>query len=97
MEFKDLSPGWKALSVLGIIFALLCVALAILVVLMFETDLIPWPVFEPDAEEIQDEFGDFLQEFEYGGMEEPEYYKHEVKDLEGNPMLDLLHIEVYEE
>ncbi len=96
MKFEDLTPGWKALSILGIIFALLCIGLAILVVLMFETDLVPWPIFETTSEEIEDEFGDFLQEFEYGTEEEgSEYYKHEVKDLEGNPILNLMHIEVY--
>ena len=64
---------------------------------MFETDIIPWPILDsPPPEEIEDEFADFLQEFEFGVPEVETFYKHPIKDLEGNPLLDLLDIEVYE-
>lgn len=96
MNFEDLTPGWKALSVLGIIFSLLCIGLVILVVLMFETDIVPWPMIEPtNSEEIEDEFGDFLNEFEFGNDDSIDnQYKHPTKDLNGNPVLDLMEIQL---
>ena len=95
MNFEDLSTTWKVLSVMGVIFTIVCVALLILVILMFETDLVPYPILEtPSIDILEDEFSNFLQEFEFG-IPETKFYKHPVKDLDGNPVLDLMDISVY--
>ena len=96
MKFEELSLGWKTLSVMGIIFTVICIILGIIMILMFETDLIPWPALEtPSSGEIEDEFADFLKEFEFGIPEENTQYKHPILDFNGDPVLDLLHIEIY--
>ena len=112
MKFGDLSMTWKALSVMGVIFTTICVGLLIFIVLMFKTDLIPWPTLDaPSNEELEEEFGDFLAEFEGLETEQSEcetersecesersececdanvFYKHPIKDLSGNNVLEKL-------
>jgi len=102
VSFKELPSKWKALSIMGIIFTILCTGLLVLVILMFKTDLILWPVLEIPKEELEDEFGDFLKEFEFGSGPGSDTelinrsYKHPIKDLEGHDLLDLMQIEIYE-
>lgn len=98
MKFEELSTGWKALSIMGIVFTLLCIVLLILIILMLETDLIPWPIIEtPSEDELEDEFGEFLQQFEFGAKDDTSkseimHYKHPIYDLDRKPLLDLLDI-----
>ena len=87
MKFSELTIKWKALSIMGVIFTLLCIGLIILLVIMFKTDLILWPDTDIlSSEEINEEFEDFLNQFDNSNSNiiKEEYYKHLVRDLKGN-------------
>ena len=95
MKFEDLTPGWKTLVIFGYIFSTVCVILVILLIIMTSpstSHLIPWPNVEEATKEELEEFDDFLEEFKSGKVNKVNGYKHEIKDLDGNPMLDLLDI-----
>lgn len=92
MEFKDLTPGFKTLVIFGYVFSILCLIL-IIVIIVITTDsnhLGGDQVIEKELEG----FDDFLKEFEGGVEIEDSGYKHKVKDLNGNPTLNLLSIEL---
>ena len=87
MKFSELTIKWKALSIMGVIFTLLCIGLIILLVIMFKTDLILWPDTDIlSSEEINEEFEDFLNQFDNSNSNiiKEEYYKNLVRDLKGN-------------
>lgn len=91
MNFSELSQTWKALSIMGIIFTTICLALSILLIIMFKTDLVLWPVIESfQEEEIKNEFSNFLEDFEFGKNTSS---KCQIKDLSGDFInTDLLNI-----
>jgi hypothetical protein len=88
MDFQNLSLTWKTLSVMGIIFSIICIILLVILILIYKTDLIPWPYIDDiNHEELELEYSDFLNDFEYGGnklySDHKDMIRESIADLKG--------------
>lgn len=95
MDFSELTTKWRVLSTMGIIFVIISVFLAVMIALMFYTDIFVWPVENIPFTKNEKEIDDFLNEFEKGPVNTKNIVitpsKEIVKDVFGNKLdIDML-------
>lgn len=98
LKFNDLPTLWKTLVIMGGIFSVICVILLIVIIMMFETDIIPWyKPQEATPDELQ-EYESFLDNFEKSISESKEQDPESpeiIQDMNGNKLdIKLLDIEI---